>query len=78
MAYHNRTIDTTSIFLKDLASQLNNKPQLTTDGHKMYLMAVEDTFGTEVDYAQLIKIYSSSQEGEKRYSPAECIDTIQK
>ena len=74
----NRTIDTASIFLKDLASRLNNKPQLTTDGHKMYLMAVEDTFGTEVDYAQLIKIYGSSQEGEKRYSPAECIDTIQK
>ena len=73
-----RTIDTASIFLKDLASRLKNKPQSTTDGHKMYLMAVEDTFGIEVDYAQLIKIYGSSQEGEKRYSPAECIDTIPK
>lgn len=74
----NRNIDTASIFLRDLASRLNNKPQLTTDGHKMCLFAVEDTFGIEVDYAQLIKIYGASQEGEKRYSPAEFIDTIPK
>lgn len=73
-----RNIDTALIFLNDLASRLKNKPQLTTDGHKMYLMAVEDTFGIEVDYAQLIKIYGASQEGEKRYSPAECIEIIPK
>ena len=74
----NRTINTASIFLNDLSSSLKNKPQLTTDGHKMYLIAVEDTFGIEVDYAQLIKIYGSSQEDEKRYSPAECIEVIPK
>lgn len=73
-----RTIETASTFLNDLASRLKNKPQITTDGHKMYLFAIEDTFGTEVDYAQLIKIYGAPQEGEKRYSPAECIDTIPK
>jgi len=74
----NRDAYTASIFLKDLSSRLKNKPQLTTDGHKMYLIAVEDTFGTEVNYAQLIKIYGSPQEAEKRYSPAECIEVIPK
>jgi hypothetical protein len=46
--------------------------QLTTDGLKAYLDAVEGSFGCDVDYAQLIKIYGASQE-EVRYSPAECI-----
>ena len=48
--------------------------QLTTDGHRAYLSAVEDAFGAEVDYAQLIKIYGSAPEGaEVRYSPAQCM-----
>jgi hypothetical protein len=48
--------------------------QLTTDGHKAYLNAVEDAFGTEVDYAMLIKIYGAASEGgEARYSPAQCM-----
>jgi hypothetical protein len=46
--------------------------QLTTDGHKVYLNAVEGAFGADVDYAMLVKIYQSSQE-ETRYSPAKCI-----
>jgi IS1 family transposase len=57
--------------LQDLAGRLAGKIQLTTDGHKMYLSAVEDAFGGEVDYAMLNKIYASSQE-EHRYSPAVC------
>ncbi len=57
--------------LQDLAGRLAGKIQLTTDGHKMYLSAVEDAFGGEVDYAMLNKIYASSQE-EHRYSPAIC------
>jgi IS1 family transposase len=74
----NRNAFTATVFLKDLAARLQNKVQLTTDGHKMYLIAVEDTFGTEVNYAQLIKIYGAPPEAEKRYSPAECIEVIPK
>jgi IS1 family transposase len=61
-------------FLQDLASRLVNRVQLTTDGHKMYLSAVEDAFNGSVDFAQLVKIYEAdAAEGEKRYSPAVCI-----
>jgi IS1 family transposase len=61
-------------FMQDLASRLANRVQLTTDGHKMYLSAVEEAFGGDVDYAQLVKIYGAAPEGpEVRYSPAECI-----
>jgi len=59
--------------LQDLASRLVNRVQLTTDGHKMYLSAVEDAFHGSVDFAQLVKIYGADSEGEKRYSPAVCI-----
>ncbi len=59
-------------FITDLASRLANRVQLTTDGHKPYLEAVEAAFGSEIDYAMLIKIYGKSQE-EVRYTPAECI-----
>jgi len=58
----------------DLAKRLANRVQLTTDGHRVYLQAVELAFGTEIDYAMLVKLYSSDRaEGEVRYSPAECI-----
>jgi IS1 family transposase len=60
-------------FIKDLAGRLANRVQLTTDGHKAYLQAVEAAFGYKIDYAMLVKLYGSSPEGEKRYSPAECI-----
>jgi IS1 family transposase len=62
-------------FLKDLASRLKNRVQLTTDGHRMYLEAVEDVFGSEIDFSQLIKIYGNTVESQKRYSPAQCIGT---
>lgn len=62
-------------FMKDLAGRLKNRVQLTTDGHKMYLEAVESAFGSDVDFSQLIKIYGPSQESEIRYSPAQCIGT---
>jgi hypothetical protein len=48
--------------------------QLTTDGHKPYLSAVEDAFGADVDFATLVKLYGNDPEGEKRYSPAKCLD----
>ena len=61
-------------FMDDLASRLANRVQLTSDGHRAYLEAVEGAFGCDVDYAQLVKLYGS--EGGKgadvRYSPAEC------
>lgn len=63
-------------FMEDVASRLANRVQLTTDGHKAYLEAVEGAFGADVDYAQLIKIYGepAGKKGtsERRYSPAEC------
>jgi IS1 family transposase len=61
-------------FMHDLAGRLANRVQLTTDGHKAYLTAVEDAFGAEIDYAQLQKIYGVEQpQGEVRYSPAVCM-----
>ena len=52
-----------------------SRVQLTTDGHKPYLEAVEEAFGADIDYAQLIKLYGPDPSAEKRYSPAECIGT---
>jgi IS1 family transposase len=61
-------------FMYDLASRLASRVQLTTDGHRVYLEAVSLAFGTEIDYAMLVKLYSSDRgKGEIRYSPAECI-----
>jgi IS1 family transposase len=60
-------------FMDDLASRLANRVQLTSDGHRAYLEAVEGAFGADVDYAQLVKIYGNSPESFKgRYSPADC------
>jgi hypothetical protein len=59
--------------MDDLASRLANRVQLTTDGHKAYLEAVEGAFGSAIDYAMLVKLYGESPEAEKRYSPAVCI-----
>lgn len=60
-------------FINDLASRLAHRVQLTTDGHRPYLEAVESAFGCEIDYAMLVKIYGKPQE-EIRYSPAEVLD----
>lgn len=60
-------------FMDDLRSRLANRVQLTTDGHRAYLEAVEGAFGSDVDYAMLVKLYGESVKGEKRYSTAECI-----
>ena len=63
-------------FMDDLAGRLANRVQLTTDGHKAYLEAVEGAFGADVDYAQLVKLYGEAPESAKgRYSPAECTGT---
>ena len=60
-------------FMDDLRTRLANRVQLTSDGHKSYLEAVEGAFGADIDYAMLVKIYGSSPDSFKgRYSPAEC------
>ena len=60
-------------FMQDLAGRLANRIQLTTDGHAAYLSAVDNTFGNDIDYAMLIKVYGAPRETEARYSPADCI-----
>lgn len=61
-------------FINDLADRLASRIQLTTDGHRPYVQAVEDAFGCDIDYAMLIKIYGNAPEGgEVRYSPAQCM-----
>jgi IS1 family transposase len=60
-------------FMHDLAGRLTGRVQLTTDGHRVYLDAVESAFGAGNDYAMLVKLYGNGRESETRYSPAVCI-----
>ena len=62
-------------FIEDLASRLANRIQLTTDGHHVYVNAVADAFGADIDYAMLVKLYGEERTGEARYSPAVCVGT---
>ena len=64
---------TARIFVNDLAKRLSNRIQLTSDGMNVYLEAVAKAFRGHVDYAMLVKLYGETSEGQKRYSPAECI-----
>ena len=59
-------------FMQDVASRLANRVQMTTDGLKAYLDAVEGAFGADIDYAQLVKLYGDAPHPPGRYSPAEC------
>lgn len=64
--------------MDDLRSRITTRMQLTTDGHAAYLSAVEEAFGADIDFAQLVKLYgepSSSPEAARRYSPSECVGT---
>jgi IS1 family transposase len=60
-------------FMKDCAARVKGRIQITTDGHRVYLDAVEEAFGADVDYAQLQKLYGASEEPDTRYSPPVCI-----
>jgi IS1 family transposase len=72
-----RSGETAKYFVDGVASRLATRVQLTTDGLKSYLEAVEGAFGADVDYAQLVKLYGASPESAKgRYSPAECTGII--
>jgi IS1 family transposase len=68
-----RSAVTAHAFMKDLAGRVANRVQLTTDGRRAYLEAVEVAVGVDVDYATLVKLYGNDRETEARYSPAECI-----
>lgn len=64
------------MLMDDLRSRLANRVQLTTDGHRAYLQAVEEAFGADVDYGMLVKLYGAETGGqghERKYSPSECI-----
>jgi IS1 family transposase len=78
-----RDADYALMLMDDLRGRLANRVQLTTDGHKAYLSAVEEAFGAEIDYGMLVKLYGEpprSPEAARRYSPSECVgarkDTI--
>ncbi len=62
-------------FMNDVASRIKTRVQLTTDGHKVYVNAVEDAFGADVDYAMLTKVYGNAPENETRYSPAKILSS---
>ena len=61
--------------MEDVASRINTRVQMTTDGHRAYINAVEDVFGIDIDYATLQKMYGAAQENETRYSPAKIISS---
>ncbi len=82
-----RDADAAMSFMTDLADRLNNRIQLSTDGHKPYLKAVENAFDNNVDYAQLVKIYDLPKwkmeakgytTAEAKYSPAKCMEVKKK
>jgi IS1 family transposase len=73
-----RGLDEATAFMTDLASRVSNRPQITTDGHAPYRLAVRGAFGADADYAMLVKVYGNdrSNKPERRYSPAVCLEAI--
>lgn len=71
-----RDAESATPFMQDVAVRLKNRVQLTTDGHRAYLIAIENAFGSDVDFSQLVKLYgSNTEDSEIRYSPAKCTGT---
>ncbi len=68
-----RNAEWANAFMKDVAGRLAGRVQLTTDGQRAYLEAVDQAFGADIDYAMLVKMYGQETPGETRYSPAKCI-----
>ncbi|HEX4157922.1 MAG TPA: IS1 family transposase [Rhizomicrobium sp.] len=68
----NRDSEAAMMFMDDLAKRLANRVQLTSDGHRPYLEAVEGAFGSDIDYAMLVTVYGQAPEGQHRYSPPVC------
>jgi hypothetical protein len=73
-----RDSEAAMFFMDNLAKRLTHRVQLTSDGHAPYLEAVEGAFGADIDYAMLVKIYGPSAEGQRRYSPADCIGAVKR
>jgi IS1 family transposase len=76
-----RDAESAYTFMCDVKSRLNNRVQLTTDGHKAYLNAIPDAFGSKIDYAMLIKIYgepTGSNNSERKYSAGDCTGSEKK
>lgn len=74
-----RDAEYAALFIDDLASRLSNRVQLTTDGHRPYLEAVENAFHGDIDYARLVKMYGGDiKEGHRRYSPSEFVSAEKK
>ena len=71
-----RNAENTWFFVQDLQERLAGRVQLTTDGFRPYLNAVDDAFGIDVDYAMLIKTYQQSGDPDKRYSPGEFVNAL--
>ena len=75
----NRDAEYAALFMDDLASRLSNRVQLTTDGHRPYLEAVETSFHGDIDYARLVKMYGGEiNESRRRYSPSEFVSAEKK
>jgi IS1 family transposase len=70
-----RDAETAYPFMRDLASRLSNRVQLTVDGLHAYLVAVDAAFGTDIDFARLIKVYGGDPNAERRYAPPVCISS---
>ena len=64
------------LLMRDLESRLASRVQITTDGFRPYVMAIDDTFGVNVDYAMLVKVYGADESSRERYSPSEIIDAV--
>lgn len=73
-----RDSEAAMFFMGNLAKRLAHRVQITSDGHKPYLEAVEGAFGADIDYAMLVKIYGPSVEGQRRYSPPESLGAIKR
>ncbi len=71
-----RNPETTWHFIQDLQTRLAHRIQLTTDGFRPYLLAVEDAFGADVDFSQLIKVYEHDETKRERYSPSDIVNTV--
>jgi IS1 family transposase len=71
-----RNAENAYYLMQDLDSRLASRVQITTDGFKPYVNAVEDTFGANVDFAQLVKIYSGDESSRERYSPSEIVEAV--
>lgn len=72
-AVGDRTLSCARLFMQDLKERLSNRVQITADGHRAYVEAVDGAFGDDVDFAQLVKIYGPAPTPAGRYSPAECL-----